>query len=783
MRPGFRQPMPYVVCFFLLASIAAGCSDGVREDRTADWSRDGKVVAFQHGDEGVFVAGDGADTPAKIHTASQGQLATSRPLFSPTDNRMIFATAVRKDDSPGAEESDPPVRSRRPSLDGTGDVHFGSRVRYTCWIQEPEKSNLQRLFEADCDHAGYVAAGLVIRWHPLGQRVLYLASVANAPERHSVFEFDIATAKSRQVFPHSAAALLFDFIPGSSGLLACVVGGNAGVARGIWIGTPGDNDSFWRIPESRMLAPGESSSPIESVRASRPSWTRDGTQGAFVARISSTEANTLQLYLVDVAARAITPIADAYTTDKNGSLTDLFWSPDGRRLAFVQRNDNKPARLRIAEPNGSLTDVATAGAVRRFAGFDSTGERLAYVVPEDDLSEGKAQTWASLLLPVPDGRNRVWIKGAADTDDGREVFSGMQVTFPSWSPKEDKLSLWLTFVPRYMSYFSLIARLGLHAGDPAATLDVRTGAVTWMAVSPQEELQIGHYHLLKHDYAEAWRRYSAARLRLPPAKPPEDTRSFVRRVGAMEQSQFFEYLCLKKLRRDAEAQARLEEFDATFFPDKNVLWSENDGEDTTDSLESDILTDEFSMKLLKDFYVAEVMLSVDQHEESLIWFRAACDPGDHDTLARLSGSVVLAQLLLLADRNDEFLIHCTETVAPIARDVFRSNERDNTDEDKSRLLQALVGAGVGPMFNREFIDLLPEELVRKSAQTWSALREVEETPELQLAADLYLRNAYARLEVKSLADKANQRVAANPLSAKFFAGRDIDASISEWLGK
>ena len=69
---------------------------------------------------------------------------------------------------------------------------------------------------------------------------------------------------------------------------------------------------------------------------------------------------------------------------------------------------------------------------------------------------------------------------------------------------------------------------GLRSGDPAALLDARTGTLAWMAVSPLEEAQIGHYDQIKHDYAEAWRRYeraeaadpNAGRLRRLSQSPP-----------------------------------------------------------------------------------------------------------------------------------------------------------------------------------------------------------------------------------------------------------------------
>ena len=149
---------------------------------------------------------------------------------------------------------------------------------------------------------------------------------------------------------------------------------------------------------------------------------------------------------------------------------------------------------------------------------------------------------------------------------GQQVFSGMQVTFPMWSPTENRLSLWLTFVPRYESLFSIYGRTGLWPGDPAATIETLTGAISWMAVSPQEELQIGHYLLMTGNPEQAWHWYVKARQKLPAPKPPENWDECLRRSGAPERSQLFESICLKRLGREAQAIEKWNEFESSFLP-------------------------------------------------------------------------------------------------------------------------------------------------------------------------------------------------------------------------
>ena len=55
---------------------------------------------------------------------------------------------------------------------------------------------------------------------------------------------------------------------------------------------------------------------------------------------------------------------------------------------------------------------------------------------------------------------------------------------------------WLILSRSLVAYLATTApeaALFLRSGDPAALLDARTGSLAWMAVSPVEEIQIGHY--------------------------------------------------------------------------------------------------------------------------------------------------------------------------------------------------------------------------------------------------------------------------------------------------
>src|SRR5262249_49281556 len=146
------------------------------------------------------------------------------------------------------------------------------------------------------------------------------------------------------------------------------------------------------------------------------------------------------------------------------------------------------------------------------------GDRLAYVVP-DPIPLADGPMWAFLLVPDPLARDSVYLADGAGREPGHEVFAGMRMTFPQWSPREDKLSLWVTFSPAFRSLVSMLLNWGLRPGDPAAIFDGKAGELHWMAVNAHEKIQIGHYHLFKRNYAQAWQWYAEAERELPPPKP------------------------------------------------------------------------------------------------------------------------------------------------------------------------------------------------------------------------------------------------------------------------
>lgn len=771
----------YVSTSVAVTFVVLGCGEPVREDRAIEFSRDGGHVAFQHGNEGVYVADRQGGGLTKIFQPDANVLATSRPLANPKNGQLIFATAEMLD-----EKSEQPTLTIAPSP-ADGQLVGMIPVRFTCWLRnEPTDDQppaVQKLFNATCGHLGYISAGLVVRWHPDGDHVLYVAHADDGSGRHSVFEYDLATKATRRAFPFVGDAVLCDWTPDGR-FLVCIVGNipsqgspnpSAKVASpGIWIGKPDDETSWWHVSESEQLSPGQLPSLIESLRASRPAWTQDGSQFAFVSS-NRPEHETVKRRLQRVTLADRVPKT---VLESPGLISDLFWSPDGQRLGFVLREAEVPASLKILESDGSISTRPTNQPPRKFAGFDATSRRLAYIATQPMERPRNESWWALLLLPDPLARDSAWIADVETLGSDKEVFAGTRVTFPLWSPTEERLSLWLTFTPRYRSLLSIFRRWGLWPGDPAATIDTASGEISWMAVSPQEELQIGHFHLLKRDYSEAWRWYAQGRAKLPSTQPPQSWPEFTQRIGAPENSKVFEYLCLKRLGRDDEAAKKWREFDEDFFPQPGGKDADSPDNGSTEALLGVTgLEAELLKRLVHDLFVAEVFLSVDAVEDALTHFRDE-RPTQNDATA-LSHAIVVAQLLLISDDPDGYVSHCTSALAPL---VF---ERAKWPENPSSVFSIATGLCVAPLFRADFLSRISTGTLQECLPIWrehrTNLERSKDDGLSSMAADLVIRAAALVRGDDVEAQAGVERIRRNSMGRTLIGDRPIDDVVKTWF--
>jgi hypothetical protein len=733
-----------------------GCGGTTREDRGVTFSAGGGQVGFQHGRQGVFVADKEGGALTKVFTPDDNVIAVGTPLWAPNDKRLIFTTARAQDQVNGSPvvtgtEEDPAGRLfvRRPAV-------------YTCWLRDEPKGDgapePRELFTAQVDDVGYVAAGLAVRWHPGGDRVLYVDAVSGG---QAVFEFDLAARKSRQLFPDTGGAggVVFDWAPDGSHLV-CLLADTPGQADdGIWVGR--DGADWWHVAESAPLAR-PFGFPLERLQPSRPAWSPDGRRFAFVTALLGQDPDEPArhvLWTADVQGRHVRQLRE-----EKEAIRDLAWHPDGRRLGFVTGGDS--GSLRVTDPEGGTATVAAR--VRSFAGWDRRGKQLAYSAPDDIAPKDEAGL-CLLLFPDPLARDALWAARGDGRGGATALCSGLRTTFARWSPKDDKLSQWFTFCPTHRSVFSLGYDWGLPRGDPAAVIDADNGQISWLAVDADEKAQVGHYHLLRRDYAGAWAWYEQAeRGRDAAAAPPGRRRLF-------RDPSFFVHYCLDKLGRPAEAAARLRAFRKA----APALLPAEDPR-TTARARQDVRE---LVPLARDLYAAEVFLSLDAAEDGEAFFRRALAEARADG-DRLSAAVALSQLLLLRGRADEYAVLATETLAPLVLRSWRPMALVPAEAPERWAAQPLpvaVGSlALLPLCRADLLARLSQDRLDDLAGRWAALRKRTRDDLSRLGADVILDGLYRQLRRDDQTTEARRRIGASPLRGQHpLTAEDIKKAYGE----
>src|SRR5262249_53482099 len=149
--------------------------------------------------------------------------------------------------------------------------------------------------------------------------------------------------------------------------------------------------------------------------------------------------------------------------------------------------------------------------------------------------------------------------------------------------------------------------LTLRPGDPALVLDPNTGERRWKAINAREKTQIGHYHLLHREYAEAWKCYEQAAAEQGNADD-RSPRQFIHRFVEGRDSLFFQAFCLDKLGRADEARLKRRQFEETFLPDLPAAPKTPVPNQPAPFGAADIQPSKEQLKHWRDLYVAEVFL-------------------------------------------------------------------------------------------------------------------------------------------------------------------------------
>jgi hypothetical protein len=677
----------------------------VREDRTIHVDADGNAT-FQHGQNGVFVTDAQTGAPKRIYEPAPEDIAVSPPAWEPGGKRMVF-TVARALDGQLREPGDAPA---------DGSRYSEIPIRYTCFLHDPAGGPPEKLFEALAGHAGYVAAGLAVCWHPDGKRLDFVLQTDT--NRHSLRTFDIATRlTSDHPLPYAENVAL-DSAPNRPRRYALLGGTEAGC--GLWI--EGTDGKWWCVPESVPQT-----AHLEDLRQRLPRWSRDGSKLAFT--------DGAEVRVCDTATRkSETWFRSAQKPDPPRfapqHVADLHWHPDGARIGLL----NGTCLELVASTGREI--MLTDAPVVAFAGWNAVGTRMAYVTREQPPYFDNMR-YATLFVPNVEARTAVRVADA-DGANAKVLVSGLRATFPHWAPGDSRLSVWLTVEPPYRLID--LGSNGMRPGDPAALIDPEAGTLDWLPVNGTEHAQIGHAELRAGRIDAALKRFDWAAAALP--------------ADGKADWMAFRAIALQKAGRADEAKAAWKQF-APPEPRRPELRAPG------------VMAPEAVANLEaitpRHRFIAEAFVSLELASEGIDYFHEQLKSSDSDA-ERLSAAFVLCQLLLLTDRKVEYAECAIDHLLPAAVKIAPNA---NTS--------AMVAWTVLPLGASEFIKALPEETVRRMCKPLGAHRQADD---MDFVCCLALRACGRRLKDEKLTDEAQARIANHAAESRWRLTNDaVDAAL------
>lgn len=759
-----------LVAVSLLGTLGCGGQD-VREDRTIEFAPDSQTLAFQHGSEGVFIRLTDGEL-RKIHQPADDEPAVSVPLWSPDGRSVIFCTGrydeVDTRDDQATDEADRRAWDANP--DGRGFLPVPAE--FTVWrysLDDPKVENGEfkshQILTSHCNHAGLIAAGLAVMWHPSGESFFFIddrsseladgiqgALVGPADSEsidgHILREHSLETGTNRMVFGRRAHVLI-PIVSADQSQVACVAASlktqQFSSNNGIWL-RDAKSGNWSLIPNSEVMATRAGpdgvhvasrslSHLIQNVRRNRPVWAKSGdmffvTTAEYTREENGSIRTESTVHKLDAQTQAVAQFA-AFA----GGLEKLYVHPAGHRVGAMSSHTNELVLADQERGVVSLSSIHAGGfdlIPRQFAGWSDNGNQMCVVCSKhpflvietvgNDESEIKVQP-TSLLMPRTNQRRHL-VVADEDGTNARSVFSGMRIGFARWAPDKvvesaaessDRIAFWATFTPSHQDVvsanFRVSADFTLMPCDPAVILDLATMQLDWMPVNSLEAEQVGHYYQIHGDHHEAWKWYTEsdarrARELADEVDPPKSRRARMDRLVRQRDSAMFRYICRLRLGREdaAEHKAAYDRFTAeliNFGRAQREAWNPTNPQQLNQ-------TEEVTATL-RELHLATAFLSVNALDEAEEYFRQQAEnakaPGD-----RMGARLTHLDLLLLQERRTEYarkllIDYADQLPAP-------------TQGETGDLIQALTTLMYSPLMNDPFVEQLGDPTIKEMATKW-----------------------------------------------------------------
>lgn len=373
---------------------------------------------------------------------SAGMLSSSEPAWSPAGDRVAFSVAG--EDQSGIYTMSPDGRDvRRLTGDPNDYENPGSSPRWSpdgrellyarpdgIWVMRDGGTGIHRLLRGD----PHVAASSPV-WSPDGTQIAYILG---------------AMGKGKQDTP-SDEIWIMDSTGRNARRLALIGSANhlAWSPDGRTIAFEARHRDSVAVHLLDVTTKGDRRITSGAHWDGAPSWSKDGRQLAIIRAPRTTVKVRNYLDEPDYHGRLVILKADGSGESLQPNVFDAFtgsaptWSPDGRQViyvcgppAFGPHGPNAVHLCIVDMPNGRPRRVSWSIRTTRFPAWSPDGRRIAYVLREDGDSSGSELRVAS-------------VDGSSDT----VVVPRLDVVSPpTWSPDGRRLAfVAASRSPRYAS--------------------------------------------------------------------------------------------------------------------------------------------------------------------------------------------------------------------------------------------------------------------------------------------------------------------------------------------